>query len=139
VEPDYSLRSLYGLERILGKNRRLLAEDPAALSPEALGLIALRSAAYLAEVLQRAVPGTDLSVTGGQLLVTVTGGFVPGLTLKMMPLVRVARLLHEEDGEGTLVAWVAFADVMAHRPEAAAGAEPGDSDETGGSGAGQET
>jgi hypothetical protein len=125
MEPDYSLASLEGLERVLGKYRRLLAENPSALSPEALGRLHLRAAAYLAEVLQRAVSGTDLSLEDGEMSVSVPSGLIPQITWSMKPLNRVARLLREEDGEGTLVAWVAFAAVMAASPGPSPGAGDG--------------
>ena len=56
-----------------------------------------------------------------------------------MPLARVARLLREEEGEGTLVAFVAFTAAVAYRANPSTIVGHTDPEATGGSGTGQES
>jgi hypothetical protein len=70
--------------------------------------------AYVAEVLRRAVPGSWLASEDGELTVTLPSRLVPGGTLKLMPAVRVAKLLEHEE---TLLLWAVCSMALAGHGE----------------------
>jgi hypothetical protein len=113
---DYSIDSLGEVERLLDVFRRAQANGR-----DYRGLVWPVSA-YVAEVLRRAVPGAWLASEDGELTVTLPSRLVPGGTLKLMPAVRVAKLLEYEE---TLLLWAICSMGLAGHGELGESAMPG--------------
>jgi hypothetical protein len=108
---DYSLESLQDLETLFGALRELREQEPGRFVAVAPGF-RLGAGAYVAEVLRRAAPGARLQMADGELAVAMPSRLVPGGHVKVLPLVRVAKLLH---GEETLHGWaVTFLAMAGH-------------------------
>ena len=118
TNPDYSVASLEGLERILARFRRP-ADEPPALTPDELHGLQVRAAAYAAEVLLRAVPGADVSLKDGEMVLNLPSEAYPGLRLEAYPRLRVGKVLR---GEEALLDWAVF--FLALTVKAPAGPEP---------------
>lgn len=117
TEPDYSVASLIGLERLLSRYHRP-EEGPPALTEDELRALLVRAGAYAAEVLVRAVPGADVSLKAAELVVSLPSAMLPGLTLDVYPRQRVAKVLL---GEEALLDW--FVTLLAMAAPASAGSE----------------
>jgi hypothetical protein len=72
--------------------------------------------AYVAEVLRRVVPEAELSLADGELVVTLLSGLSPGGRCKVMPAVRVGKLMQYEE---TLHLWAVCVMTLAGRGEMA--------------------
>jgi len=110
LELDYSLESLKNLEALFGGLRQIREEEPARFRALADGFW-FRTGAYVAEVFLRAMPEARISLVDGQLTVAMPSGLAAGV-VKVLPLVRVAKLLHEEE---TLYEWAVVFLAMAGR------------------------
>jgi hypothetical protein len=117
ADADYSVASLGRLERFLDRFARH-ADEPSALTPEGRHRLLFRAGAYAAEVLLRAVRGADVSLDGGELVLTLPSDAMPGMTFKAYPRLRVAKVL---DGEERLLDWAVV--LLAMTARASAGAE----------------
>jgi hypothetical protein len=106
---DYSLESLKDLETLFGALRELREQEPDRFEAVAPGFC-FRAGAYVAEVLRRAAPGADLEMVNDELTVAMPSRVVPGGRVKVLPLVRVAKLLREEE---TLHGWAVVFLTMA--------------------------
>jgi hypothetical protein len=117
TNPDYSVASLEGLERTLARFRGP-ADEPPAPSPDELHQLQVRAGAYAAEVLLRAVPGADVSLKDGEMVLNLPSGVIPGLRFEAYPRLRVVKVLR---GEEALLDWAVF--FLALTVEASAGPE----------------
>jgi hypothetical protein len=93
---DYSLVSLMEVERLFTVFRGMQLDE------SDLRRLVWPIAAYVAEVLRRVVPEADLSSVDGELVVTLPSRIVPQAGFKLMPVVRVEKLLSYEE---TLYGW----------------------------------
>lgn len=117
TDSDYSVASLGGLERFLGRHRGNVVEPP-ALPPTDQHRLLFRAGAYAAEVLLRSVRGGDVSIRDGELVLTLPSAALPGLTFEAYPRLRAAKVLSGEEG---LIDWAAA--LLALTVQASAGAE----------------
>jgi len=117
TDPDYSVASLEGLERVLSRLHRK-ADEPPALAPDERHRLLFRAGAYAAEVLLRAVRGADVSLKDGELVLTLPSEVLPGMTFQAYPRLRVAKML---DGEERLLDWAVV--LLAMTVKASAGPE----------------
>jgi len=109
LELDYSVESLKDVEALCGGFRLLREEEPDRAESVARGFQTM-AGAYVAEVFRRAVPGSELSWTDGELVVMLPSRCEPKGRFKVVPGIRVGKLLRRQE---TLYWWATFFVAMA--------------------------